>query len=44
MEKFVFDRLVLKRGKYPRATLMTVAQSGLERRGHWSGRRRRWPV
>ena len=41
MEKFVFDRLVLKRGKYPHARLIAVAQSGLERRGHWSGRRRR---
>jgi hypothetical protein len=38
LEKFAFGRLVEKRNKYPRATLMTIAQSGLERRGLWRGR------
>jgi hypothetical protein len=37
LEKFTFGRLVEKRNKYPRVTLMTVAQSGLQRRGLWRG-------
>lgn len=38
LEKFAFGRLVEKRNRYPRVTLMTVAQSGLERRGLWKGK------
>jgi len=42
LEKFAFDRLVDKRNRYPRSVLMTVARSGLERRGRWSGQIKRF--
>ncbi len=37
LQGFVFDRLVEKRNKYSRETLITVGQAGLERRGRWNG-------
>lgn len=37
VQKYAFDRLCDRRDQYPRVTLMTVAQPGLERRGLWSG-------
>jgi len=37
LEQHVMDRLVDQRTTYPRSTLMTVAESGLRRRGRWSG-------
>jgi hypothetical protein len=37
LQAFAFDRLTAKRTTYPRTTLMTVAESGLRRRGLWSG-------
>jgi hypothetical protein len=42
LEKFVFNRLAERRNQYPRATLMTIARSGLERRGYWSGKIKRF--
>ena len=42
LEKFAFGRLVEKRNRYPRVTLLTVAQSGLERRSLWRGQIKRF--
>jgi hypothetical protein len=38
LQTHTFDRLAARRDKYPRATLMTVAQSGLVARGLWHGK------
>ncbi|MET9226148.1 hypothetical protein [Lentzea sp. NPDC003310] len=38
LSQFIFDRVVAQRGVYPRTTLMTVAASGLEKRGLWTGK------
>lgn len=42
LEKFVFDRIASQRNTYKRATLITLAQSGLEKRGLWSGQIKRF--
>lgn len=42
LERFTFDRLAARANTYPRVTLMLVAQSGLERRGKYHGRIRRF--
>lgn len=38
LQTYAFDRLCERRNTYSRATLMTLAQPGLERRGVWSGK------
>lgn len=38
MERHAFTRLVQRRDKYPRSTLMTVAESGLRSRNLWNGK------
>ncbi|MFD7985469.1 hypothetical protein ACFV4M_19140 [Kitasatospora indigofera] len=37
LENYCYTRLADKRGIYPRATLMTLAKDGLQRRGLWKG-------
>lgn len=39
---FTFDRIADRRGSYPRVTLMTVASAGLQKRGLYGGRIRRF--
>ncbi|MBE7324580.1 hypothetical protein IEQ44_07940 [Nocardioides sp. Y6] len=38
LQDFLWERLVDRRNTYPRSTLITVAQSGLENRNLWSGK------
>lgn len=38
LSTFIFDRIGEKRGTYQRTTLMTLAQPGLEQRGMWGGK------
>jgi len=38
MERHAFTRLAQRRDKYPRSTLMTVAESGLRSRNLWNGK------
>lgn len=38
LNTFILDRLADRRGTYPRATLMTLGSSGLQRRSLWAGR------
>lgn len=42
LHKFVMDRIAERRTTYPRASLMTVAEGGLRKRGVWSGRIKRF--
>lgn len=42
LQRFVWDRIAARRTTYPRSALMTLAQSGLEQRGLWSGKIRRF--
>lgn len=42
LEQFTFDRLAARRNTYMRVTLMTLADSGLQRRGLWNGSIRRF--
>lgn len=37
MERYALSRLITRRGQFPRATLMTVAESGLRARNLWAG-------
>ncbi|MFE6745852.1 hypothetical protein ACFVGM_08375 [Kitasatospora purpeofusca] len=37
LETFCCDRLVERRGNFPRSVLMTIAESGLQQRGLWGG-------
>jgi hypothetical protein len=38
MHTFAFDQIAAKRNVYPRSTLLTVARTGLEKRGLWAGK------
>lgn len=38
LNNFAFNRLAAHRNKYPRATLMSVAEAGLAKRGAWNGK------
>ena len=38
LSRFIFDRIVAQRGIYPRTTLLTVAESGLQKRNLWTGK------
>jgi hypothetical protein len=42
LDRFVRDRLVAKRNRYMRSTLMILGQPGLERYGAWSGKIKRF--
>src|SRR5207244_4032221 len=37
LERFIFDRVAARRIAFPRATLLTLAEPGLRKRGLWSG-------
>lgn len=42
LQAFLFDQVAQQRGTYPRVTMITVARSGLESRGLWMGRIKRF--
>ncbi len=42
LQRFLFDRVSAQANRYPRVTLMFVAQPGLETRGLYAGQIRRF--
>lgn len=42
LQRYLFDRVSERANRYPRVTLMLVAQSGLEKRGLYAGRIKRF--
>lgn len=42
LQRFVMDRIACRRMIYPRAALMTLGEEGLQRRGLWSGKIKRF--
>jgi hypothetical protein len=42
LETFAFNRLAAHRHRYPRATLMCLAEAGLAKRGAWNGQIKRF--
>jgi hypothetical protein len=41
LERFMFDRVAARRTAYPLVTLLTLAESGLSKRGLWNGKIKR---